>query len=74
LPDDGIIRNETMTRTWTIPIAGGFDPVTISVDQGEGIIRLGVGAQRTGPDSDELRAIAAACTEAANAAVEKGLS
>lgn len=74
MPDDGIIRNSTVTKSWTVPILGGFEPVTVRVDSGEGIVRLGVGTARTGPDADELRAIAAACIEAADAAEAEGLS
>lgn len=71
---DIILRNSTVTKSWTVPIAGGFEPVTITVDSGEGIVRLGVGTARTGPSAEELRAIAAACVEAADAAEAEGLS
>ncbi len=69
-----ILRNSFVTKSWTVPIAGGFDPVTLTVDSGEGIVRLGIGHHRTGPDPEELRAIAEACIEAADAAESEGLS
>lgn len=68
-----IIRSETTTKTWTVPVAGGFEPVSIKASPEDGLIRLSVGGTNTGPDIQELYAIAEACNEAAVFAAENGL-
>jgi hypothetical protein len=47
-------------------VDGGFEPVSIEVDGGDGLVRFAVGSTRTGPDAAELRAIATMCREAAD--------
>jgi hypothetical protein len=61
-----ILRSSEHKRTWVVPIAGGFEPVSIEAHPDDGLIRLAVAGVKTGPDPAELRAIATACHEAAD--------
>lgn len=65
MPDPStIFRNETVERRWTVPVEGGYEPISLKVVPEDGVVRLAVGAISTAPSKDELRGLMQACAEA----------